>query len=55
MPRKKRSDKYYLVIDTARKHVHGAFEFTKEGKEQAVEYSRKMNASSKETYKVIEK
>ncbi|MEK6878858.1 MAG: hypothetical protein AABY22_04585 [Nanoarchaeota archaeon] len=41
MPKKK--DKCYVVLDTRHRYLHGAFNYTEEGREKARELAKKLS------------
>ena len=55
MPKKKKDNKYYLVIDNIRGHTHGAFEYNKDGYRRAKEYIKQIKRDSKINYQIVEK
>lgn len=55
MPKKKKSAKYYLVIDTSKGHTHGAFEFNRDGFKKAEEYIKKIGEQNNKKYRIVEK
>lgn len=39
----RKSEKCYMIVDKDNNHLHGAFSMTKEGKDRAEEYLRKID------------
>ena len=42
-----KKDKCYIVVDKGNKYIQGAFPHTKEGKEEAEAYAKKLRKKSK--------
>ena len=51
----RKKDKYYVVLSEKKNYTQGAFEYTPNGYEKAIEYVRKIEKRTSEKYYILEK